>query len=173
MTGMLRMPNHVRQAYGPDWALVGDAGYHRDAITGHGMSDAYRDAELLAVALDDVLRGDAGERSALAGYQARRDRALLEVFDITRAMSAYPSVPELVELQKQLGRAMDTEAHELAGWPVPLHFTGTSRRRDHRRGRGADGPRRQAGHDARHPRRPWRRRGGPRRHRRLLHRPPF
>jgi hypothetical protein len=34
-------------------------------------------------------------------------------------MSAYPSVPEFVELQKQLGRAMDAEANELAGWPVP------------------------------------------------------
>jgi flavin-dependent dehydrogenase len=119
VTGMLRMPNHLRQAYGPGWALVGDAGYHRDAITGHGMSDAYRDAELLAVALDDVLCGDAGERSALAGYQDQRDRALREVFDITCAMSAYPSVPEFVELQKQLGRAMDAEANELAGRPVP------------------------------------------------------
>ena len=24
------------------WALVGDAGYHRDAVTGHGLSDAFR-----------------------------------------------------------------------------------------------------------------------------------
>ena len=32
--GMLRMPNHARAAAGPGWALVGDAGYHRDAITG-------------------------------------------------------------------------------------------------------------------------------------------
>ena len=54
--GMLRMPNHARTAAGPGWALVGDAGYHRDAITGHGISDAFRDAELLAVALDQALR---------------------------------------------------------------------------------------------------------------------
>ena len=58
-TGMLKMPNHVRQAHGPGWALVGDAGYHRDAITGHGLSDAYRDAELLASALSEVLSGRA------------------------------------------------------------------------------------------------------------------
>ncbi len=38
------------EAHGPGWALVGDAGYHRDAVTGHGISDAFRDAELLAVA---------------------------------------------------------------------------------------------------------------------------
>ena len=53
--GMLRQPNQVRQAFGPGWALVGDAGYHRDAVTAYGISDAFRDAELLAVALDQAL----------------------------------------------------------------------------------------------------------------------
>jgi flavin-dependent dehydrogenase len=114
VTGMLRMPNHIRQSYGPGWALVGDAGYHRDAITGHGMSDAYRDAELLAEALDRALRWEVGERTALAGYQHLRGVALREVFELTCALSAYPSVPEFVELQKQLGRAMDAEAILLA-----------------------------------------------------------
>ena len=118
VTGMLRMPNHIRQSYGPGWALVGDAGYHRDAITGHGMSDAYRDAELLAEALDRALSGEVGERTALAGYQHLRGLALREVFELTCALSAYPSVPEFVELQKQLGRAMDAEANLLAARDV-------------------------------------------------------
>ena len=43
--GMLRQPNQLRQAWGPGWALVGDAGYYRDAITAYGISDAFRDAE--------------------------------------------------------------------------------------------------------------------------------
>jgi flavin-dependent dehydrogenase len=119
VTGMMRMPNHLRQAHGPGWALVGDAGYHRDAITGHGMSDAYRDAELLAVALDRVLCGEVGENIALADYQRQRDRALREVFEITIALSAYPPVPEFVALQKQLGQALDTEAALLDAMPVP------------------------------------------------------
>ena len=42
--GMLRMPNQVRQAFGPGWALVGDAGYHRDAVT--GTASATRSATL-------------------------------------------------------------------------------------------------------------------------------
>src|SRR5262249_32965113 len=46
--GMLRQPNQVRQSFGPGWALAGDAGYYRDAIAAHGISDAFRDAELLA-----------------------------------------------------------------------------------------------------------------------------
>jgi flavin-dependent dehydrogenase len=102
VTGMLRMPNLLRQAHGPGWALVGDAGYHRDAVTGHGISDAYRDAELLALALHN----DAD----LADYQRQRDHALRDVFDLTCAMANYPPVTEFVDLQKQLGRAIDAEA---------------------------------------------------------------
>ena len=55
--GVVDLPNHVREAHGPGWALVGDAGYHRDPITGHGITDAFRDAELLADALDAGTRG--------------------------------------------------------------------------------------------------------------------
>jgi flavin-dependent dehydrogenase len=117
--GMLRAPNHVRRAIGPGWALVGDAGYHRDAVTGHGISDAFRDAEFLAVALDRALRDEADDGCALAEYERQRDLALREVFDITCAMVAYPPVPEFVELTRRLGRAIDTEAAELAARSVP------------------------------------------------------
>ena len=119
VAGMLRTPNYRRRAHGPGWALVGDAGYHRDAVTGHGISDAYRDAELLAVALHQTLCGDADESTALAGYQHRRDQALREVFDLTCAMASYPPVAEFVALQKRLARAIDVEATELAARPVP------------------------------------------------------
>jgi 2-polyprenyl-6-methoxyphenol hydroxylase-like FAD-dependent oxidoreductase len=116
---MMRAPNHIRQAYGPGWALVGDAGYHRDPVTGHGLSSAFRDAELLSAALDTALRGEADETSALAGYQRHRDEALREVFDLTRELVTYPSVPEFVELTKRLGTAIDAEAAALAALPVP------------------------------------------------------
>ena len=117
--GMLRMPNQVRQAFGPGWALVGDAGYHRDAVTAHGISDAFRDAELLAVAVDQGLGAGAEETAALARYQRQRDQALREIFEITCRLAAYPAVPAFVELQKQLSAAIDSEAAELASWPVP------------------------------------------------------
>jgi 2-polyprenyl-6-methoxyphenol hydroxylase-like FAD-dependent oxidoreductase len=83
-------------------------------VTGHGISDAYRDAHLLATALDEVLRGGADERTALAGYEHRRDRALREVFELTLALAAYPAVPEFVDLQKRLSRAIDVAATDLA-----------------------------------------------------------
>jgi flavin-dependent dehydrogenase len=65
----------VRHPVGPGWALVGGAGYHRGPITGHGISDAFRDAELLATALDLVLRDEADEADALADYHLARDAA--------------------------------------------------------------------------------------------------
>jgi len=117
--GMLRQPNQVRQAFGPGWALVGDAGYHRDAVTAYGISDAFRDVELLAVALDQALRADAEETAALARYQQQRDQALREIFEITCRLAAYPPVPTFIELQKQLGAAIDKEAAALATRPIP------------------------------------------------------
>ena len=119
VSGMLRMPNQLRQAFGPGWALVGDAGYHRDAVTGYGISDAFRDAEFLAVALDQALGVDAEETAALTLYQQQRDQALREIFEITCRLAAYPAVPAFIELQKQLSAAIDKQAAALAARPVP------------------------------------------------------
>ncbi len=70
-------PGFLRRAWGPGWALVGDAGYFKDPLTAHGITDALRDAELLARAV--VVGTDA----ALAGYQAARDEASLPLFEVT------------------------------------------------------------------------------------------
>jgi flavin-dependent dehydrogenase len=117
--GMLRQPNQLRQAFGPGWALVGDAGYYRDAITAYGISDAFHHAELLAVALDQALDGDGEETTALAAYQQQRNQALAEIFELTCRLAAYPPVPSFIELQKQLSAAIDKQAAALAARPVP------------------------------------------------------
>jgi flavin-dependent dehydrogenase len=118
--GLLRQPNQLRQAFGLGWALVGDAGYYRDAVTAYGISDAFHHAELLAVALDQALVGDAEEEAAaLAAYQHQRDQALAETFQLTCQLAAYPPAPRFVELQKQLSAAIDTQAAALAARPVP------------------------------------------------------
>jgi 2-polyprenyl-6-methoxyphenol hydroxylase-like FAD-dependent oxidoreductase len=118
--GVLRQPNQVRQAAGPGWALAGDAGYYRDAITAHGISDAFRDAELLAAALDRALGGgESEEAAALTAYQRQRDRALAEIFGITWRLGAFPPVPAFIALQKQLSAAIDAEAAALAARPIP------------------------------------------------------
>jgi flavin-dependent dehydrogenase len=113
----VRLPNLVRQAAGQGWALVGDAGYHRDPVSGHGMTDAFRDAELLALHLGRALRAEVPEPQALAAYARDRDRALGPIFDLTCQMAAFPGRDPLGELQKQLGRLIDAEAAWLAGRP--------------------------------------------------------
>lgn len=70
-----------REPAGPGWALVGDAGYHKDPITAQGMLDAFRDAGLLAEAVDTGLEGDLG--SSLRGYQRARDEAALPMYELT------------------------------------------------------------------------------------------
>jgi flavin-dependent dehydrogenase len=116
--GAVRLPNHVRVPVGPGWALAGDAGYHRDPITGHGITDAFRDAELLAGALGRSLNAPDEESDAMAAYHSRRDAALREVFDLTRSLAAFPHPDHFVELQIQLGEALEREADDLASLPA-------------------------------------------------------
>lgn len=113
----VRFPNHVREASGPGWALVGDAGYHRDPITGHGITDAFRDAELLARHLGHALRGEVPEHAALAAYADDRYRALAPIFDVTSELAQYPEPDEFVDLQKRLATLIGFEAAWLAAQP--------------------------------------------------------
>jgi hypothetical protein len=69
-----------------------------DAITAYGISDALRDAEFLAVALDQALSAGAEDITALALYQQQRDHALREIFEITCRLAAYPAMPAFIEL---------------------------------------------------------------------------
>jgi 2-polyprenyl-6-methoxyphenol hydroxylase-like FAD-dependent oxidoreductase len=115
--GAVGLPNHVLRPCGPGWALVGDAGYHRDPITGHGLSDAFRDAELLADAVHAVLVDDVDEPTALAGYERTRHQMLQEIFELTCALAQFPPVDRFVGLQRSLSAAIDAEASALAGRP--------------------------------------------------------
>jgi flavin-dependent dehydrogenase len=117
LRGTADLPNYRRQSHGPGWAHVGDAGYHRDPITGHGITDAFRDAELLATAIDDSLRDATVEPAAMASYQEIRDAMAREVFGLTCALTAFPPPDRFVELQIQLSEAFEREAGQLASFP--------------------------------------------------------
>ena len=114
----IRFPNQVRRAAGPGWALVGDAAYHRDPVTGHGITDAFRDAELLARHLGDALLGDAPLDEALRAYDDRRYAALLPIFELTCRLAEYPPIAEFGELQRELSARIETEARWLADLPA-------------------------------------------------------
>jgi flavin-dependent dehydrogenase len=81
------VPGYLRTPYGDGWALVGDAGYNRDFITAQGISDAFRDAELCADALDEALSGRRGFEEAMGDYWAARDERVLPMYDLTAAVA--------------------------------------------------------------------------------------
>jgi flavin-dependent dehydrogenase len=82
ITGTGSEPNRLRRPYGPGWALVGDAGYAHDPTSGQGISDAFRDAELLAQALDEGFSGRRPLVQALADYERRRDEAVARTYPV-------------------------------------------------------------------------------------------
>lgn len=112
--GAVNLPDQVRQPTGPGWALVGDAGYHRDPITGHGISDAFRDAELLADAVHDHLAHGLPWSLAGRAYDRSRETALREVLGLTQALARFPGVDRFVALQKQLSDAIERQSLRLA-----------------------------------------------------------
>jgi 2-polyprenyl-6-methoxyphenol hydroxylase-like FAD-dependent oxidoreductase len=81
--GTGRLPNLFRRPHGEGWALVGDAGHHKDPILALGISDAFRDAELLADAVDRGLTGREPMAEALAAYEGRRNELSATGFQMT------------------------------------------------------------------------------------------
>lgn len=118
MHGWAALPGFVRRSWGPGWALVGDAGYFRDPITTHGMTDALRDAELLANEILEALTGVTPEAVALARYQATRDRLSSRLFDATEAVASYAW--DLVQVRtylRNVSSAMSDEVDHLRALP--------------------------------------------------------
>jgi flavin-dependent dehydrogenase len=76
------LPNFFRTPYGPGWALVGDAGHFKDPVLAHGISDAFRDADLLAEAIDSGLTGRRPLQEALSDYEQRRNETALPLYEL-------------------------------------------------------------------------------------------
>ncbi|MGE5594671.1 MAG: NAD(P)/FAD-dependent oxidoreductase [Hyphomicrobiales bacterium] len=95
----IKLPNwYYRKPFGPGWALVGDAGYLKDPVLGMGMNDAFRDAGLVAKALDDVLSGRAEFDAALGEYQRRRDTATAMMYQLNYEFSKMRVGPEHLQM---------------------------------------------------------------------------
>jgi 2-polyprenyl-6-methoxyphenol hydroxylase-like FAD-dependent oxidoreductase len=91
--GTADQPNFFRKPYGPGWALVGDAGYHKDAITAQGITDAFRDAELLSRAVHAGLCGRQALETALADYETTRNEAALPMYQLTCQAASIETPP--------------------------------------------------------------------------------
>ena len=97
------IPGFLRTPAGPGWALVGDAGCHKDPIQGLGVCEALRDAELLADAAGQGLSGRQPLDDALACYARRRDEALLPEHRESVEMARLAPVPsDVLRLRQAL-----------------------------------------------------------------------
>jgi len=96
--GAAQLPNFLRKPYGPGWALVGDAGCHKDPARALGICDALRDAELLADSLTSSLSGAQAETAALGEYERRRNEATMDDYEANlRAARFSPPAPEVLQ----------------------------------------------------------------------------
>ena len=109
--GTADIPNFFRKPYGPGWALVGDAGFHKDPYLAQGISDAFRDAELLSEAIDAGFSGRQALDDALAGYEERRNAAAMPSYELNYQLACLePPSPEQQQLfGALLGNQADTD----------------------------------------------------------------
>jgi 2-polyprenyl-6-methoxyphenol hydroxylase-like FAD-dependent oxidoreductase len=118
--------NFFHKPYGPGWSLVGDAGYNKDPITAQGISDAFRDAELVAGALDDVFTGRRPYEAAMSDYQRTRDERALPIYGFTTQLATLEAPPpEMQQVLASISRdpaAMDGFASVIAGTLSPATF---------------------------------------------------
>jgi flavin-dependent dehydrogenase len=120
------VPNFFRKPYGRGWALVGDAGYHKDFITAQGIHDAFRDAELCATALDQALTGTRSFDEAMAWYQTTRDRQVQPIYEFTTQLATLerppPDLQRLLDAAHGNQDAMDGFARVNAGVTSPAEY---------------------------------------------------
>ena len=126
--GTADLPNFFRKPYGSGWALVGDAGHHKDPCGGFGISDAFRDAELLASAIDAALSRRQPIDEVLAEYERKRNEAAMPAYDLNYQIATLqPQHPKMERLYASLA-ANQAEADRFIGAlmgtvPIPEFFS--------------------------------------------------
>lgn len=102
-------PGFIKKGSGPGWALVGDAGYFKDPLTSHGITDALRDAELLARAITR------GTDDALVEYDAERHDLSRRLFEISDEIASLTwTDAEVQALHRAFSAEMSREVRVLA-----------------------------------------------------------
>ena len=121
------LAGYFRKPYGPGWALVGDAGYHKHPITAFGITDAFRDAEAVATALDETFSERRAFDDAMAEYQRARDEHAMPIYGFTNDFAALepppPEMQQLIGAMQGNQEAQDGFVSVMAGTlPAPEFF---------------------------------------------------
>jgi 2-polyprenyl-6-methoxyphenol hydroxylase-like FAD-dependent oxidoreductase len=112
--GVFRPRYFFRESAGSGWALIEDAGHHKEFIVGLGITEALRDARALASAIGEQGAG------ALEGWWRRRDVERIEMFywsqELGRAQAVTPlqrlaaaRLASSPKLQPRFARIIDGE----------------------------------------------------------------
>lgn len=100
LLGMAEILNFFREPFGPGWALVGDAGHHKDPLVARGKGDAWRDSHGLAEAVISGWEDEERMHDALTAYQVVRDAASTAVAEqnvrLARLDLALDEMPDAV-----------------------------------------------------------------------------
>jgi flavin-dependent dehydrogenase len=101
------LPARLRRPYGRGWALVGDAGWWKDPLSTYGITDALRDAELLARAVVAGAESEHAMRTAFCRYQAERDRQALPMHPIVDRLASHQwDLDQAQQLLRELSSVM-------------------------------------------------------------------
>ena len=117
--GFRGLAGYMRQPIGAGWLLIGDAGYYRDPLSAHGITDAFRDAELAARAILRAWNDPNSEIDALRRFRAFRDGFAAPMFHATARLATYDwSTDEALTLLATMGDEGEREARFLAALPT-------------------------------------------------------
>ncbi|KUJ69189.1 hypothetical protein ACZ90_12625 [Streptomyces albus subsp. albus] len=117
--GIQRFQGYFREAAGPGWVLVGDAGHFKDPAGGRGIGDAFHQAERLAPGIEAALGGPAEAVDRVtADFGRWRDRTYAEYYglaaDLGVAGPIAAVVPETVRrlhARGRIGEVLDLLSH--------------------------------------------------------------
>jgi 2-polyprenyl-6-methoxyphenol hydroxylase-like FAD-dependent oxidoreductase len=117
--GMLRWEGFLREACGPGWVLVGDAGHFKDPTPAGGIQDAFGQVEALAPTIIAQIKASPEVLDdALLAWSRWRDRDAAEYYWLACDMGAAGTVPAVLpelmrrlEAQGKLGLFLDLLTH--------------------------------------------------------------
>lgn len=93
LRGIGPLSSFFRQPYGDGWALVGDAGFYKHPIPAQGITDAFRDAELLTDAIDAGFKDRRPLEEAFGDYERTRNDMVMPMFQSTVQRASLKAPP--------------------------------------------------------------------------------
>lgn len=126
--GDARTARVFSEAMGDGWAVAGDAGYHKHPLTAQGITDAFRDADLLSEAIDQGFSGRRELDDSLEEYQGKRDAAVMPMYESTcERARLQPFPPEGLALFRTLRHNQHDVDRFSARMPARFRWRNSSR----------------------------------------------